>query len=454
MERKITAYAATGNLGYGFPEIALEKALETEPAFLASDAGSCDPGPNYLGMGKAFVSRAAAKRDMRLLMKAASKKNIPLIIGSCGGSGSDQGVAFMLEITKEIMQEENLTFKIATIHSELSHEYLHKKLAEGKIAPLDTAPEMTPEMIDESVHTVACMGPEPIQKALKMGANLILAGRATDASLYAAIPLMEGFDEGLVWHAAKIIECGAAMAVPKSSDSMLAHIYDDHFVLEPPNPAKKVKAINVAAHTMYECPHPNMVHEPPGIIDASGCSFTQLDDRRVEVRNSAFRPLPYSVKLESVKSLGFRAITIGGTHDPVLINIVDEHLETIKGYLANRVHDIYPDMPEGGYDVHFHVYGKNGVMEDMELSGQKAHELGFVVDVISTDQEKANVIIAAARTLLMHSNYPGRKCIAGSIAFPFSPSDIPVGEVFSFNMNHDILLDDPLEPFTIVKENF
>ena len=78
----------------------------------------------------------------------------------------------------------------------------------------------------------------------------------------------------------------------------------------------------------------------------------------------------------------------------------------------------------------------------------------FVIDVISTDQETANVILAAARTLLMHSNYPGRKCIAGSIAFPFSPSDIPVGEVFSFNMNHDILLDDPLEPFTIVKENF
>lgn len=447
---KITAYAATGNLGYGFPEISLENGLKANPAFLASDAGSCDPGPNYMGMGKAFVSRAASKRDLRLLTKAALEKNIPLIIGSSGGSGSDQGVTWQLDILKEILLEEGLHAKVGVIRSELTHAYLHKKLKDGKFCALGHAPEMTAQVIDESVHIVACLGPEPIQEALSQGAQIVIAGRTTDASVYAAIPLMRGYDPGLVWHASKIIECGAAMAVPKSSDSMLAHIYDDHFVVEPPNPAKKVKMVNVAAHTMYECPHPTQVHEPSGIIDASECAYQQIDDRRVSVSGSRLLYAPYSVKLEAVKLLGFRAITVGGTHDPTLISIIDEHIAHIKGFVDERVKNLFPDMQPGGYQIHFHIYGRNGVMGEMEKNPAKdVHELGIVIDVLSTTQERANTILAAARTLLMHSDYPNRKCIAGSIAFLFSPSDIPVGEVYCFNMDHSILLEDPLEPARI-----
>ena len=36
------------------------------------------------------------------------------------------------------------------------------------------------------------MGPEPFQKALEDGADVVIAGRASDAAIYAAIPLMQG----------------------------------------------------------------------------------------------------------------------------------------------------------------------------------------------------------------------------------------------------------------------
>jgi hypothetical protein len=45
--------------------------------------------------------------------------------------------------------------------------------------------------------------------------------------------------------------------------------------------------------------------------------------------------------------------------------------------------------------------------------------------------------------------YPGRKAIAGNLAFPFSPSDIKAGEVFEFNVHHLVVVDDPLELFPI-----
>lgn len=449
---KMTMYAATGNLGYGFPEEALRIALEHEPAFLGCDAGSCDPGPSCLGSGKAFVSRGAAKRDLRLLVKAGLSHHIPVLIGSAGGSGSDQAVDGVIQILKEIMQEENLHAKVARIYSEQTHDYLKQKLKNNKIIPLSGADALTEQMIDSSAHVVAAMGPEPFQQAIRDGAQIVIAGRATDASIYAAVPLMEGYDPALVWHASKIIECGAAMAVPKSSDSMMAHMYDDHFILEPPNPAKRVTTMNVAAHTMYECPHPFLIHEPNGIIDAGECTFKQIDEHHVEVRGSKLREAPYSVKLESVESLGFRTIAIGGTHDPELLAHLDEHIARVKGYLADRVKNVYPQLANGGYKVRFVCYGKDAVMQQNEPNPVVGHEVGIVIDVISDTQDHADSILSMARTLLMHSDYPNRKCIAGSIAWLFSPSDISVGEVFHFTMNHSILLDDPLEPFRIVFE--
>ena len=292
------------------------------------------------------------------------------------------------------------------------------------------------------------MGPEPIQKAIREGAQIVLCGRATDTSVYAAVPLMLGCNPGPVWHASKIIECGAACSFPKSHDSMVAHIDGDSFILDPPNPIKHVRRVNAAAHTLYENVNPFQITEPDGIIDVQECTYEQIDDRRVKVTGSRFLPKPYSVKLEGVESLGFRAITIGGTHDPGLISILDQYLEKIRKTTNERVKDVLGLDPDA-YKITFFRYGRDGVMGSMELNPGPATEIGIVVDIVAPTQDLANVIVGIARSLILHTDFEGRRCNAGNIAFPFSPTDIPVGEVFRFNMNHVIWIDDPLEPFRI-----
>ena len=445
---RVTMYAATGILGYGFPEESLNTALKQNPAFLGCDCGSCDPGPNYLGMGKAICSRQATKRDARLLVKAALSHKIPLIIGSSGGSGSDEGLAWLFDIIKEILKEENLNAKVALIHSEQDPKYVLSKLKEGKISPLDWNEQLDEKTILNSRHITAAMGPEPIQKAIREGAQIVLCGRATDTSVYAAVPLMLGCNPGPVWHASKIIECGAACSFPKSHDSMVAHIDGDSFILDPPNPIKHVRRVNAAAHTLYENVNPFQITEPDGIIDVQECTYEQIDDRRVKVTGSRFLPKPYSVKLEGVESLGFRAITIGGTHDPGLISILDQYLEKIRKTTNERVKDVLGLDPDA-YKITFFRYGRDGVMGSMELNPGPATEIGIVVDIVAPTQDLANVIVGIARSLILHTDFEGRRCNAGNIAFPFSPTDIPVGEVFRFNMNHVIWIDDPLEPFRI-----
>ena len=56
---EIRALAATGMVGTGFAEASLERAMDARPHFIGADAGSSDPGPFYLGSGRAQASRAA-----------------------------------------------------------------------------------------------------------------------------------------------------------------------------------------------------------------------------------------------------------------------------------------------------------------------------------------------------------------------------------------------------------
>ena len=73
----ITMLAATSMLGYGFTEAAFRGGLARDPDFIAADAGSMDPGPHYLGAGTAYVSRAATKRDLGLMVEAGIGRRIP-----------------------------------------------------------------------------------------------------------------------------------------------------------------------------------------------------------------------------------------------------------------------------------------------------------------------------------------------------------------------------------------
>ena len=77
------------------------------------------------------------------------------------------------------------------------------------------------------------------------------------------------------------------------------------------------------------------------------------------------------------------------------------------------------------------------------------HELGIVLDVVAKDQEKTNTILSIARVLMLHNQFEGRLCISGNVAFPFSPQDIPFGEVYRFCLNHVLEIDNPTEIFPI-----
>ena len=453
MSKEIRLLSTSAILGYGFPEASLKAGLARAPHMIGVDGGSVDPGPHYLGSGKPFCSPIAIRRDLRLMLRAAIEHNIPLVIGTCGGAGGAPHVALVADMAREIARQDGLRFKMAIIHSEQDKADLKRRAAAGTIHGLAHQPPLTDATIDRATRIVGMMGPEPFIEALDNGAQVILAGRASDPAPWAAAAIRAQLPPAPAWYAGKMLECGATPSIPKGHDCLLVTIRDDVVECEPTNPARRCTPLSIANHSLHENSSPIHHIEPGGMLDTSDCRFEAISDRAVRISGMRWNPADrYTVKLEGVELAGYRAICVCGTRDPMLIGRHDHFLDSVRAEVATKAaaFDVSPDM----YQLGIRVYGRDGVMGAREpLRGALPHELGFVIEVVARDsQEIASAVLGMARANMLHTDFPGRLCREGNMAFPFSPSDIEVGAVYRFSVFHVAEVDNPAEMFPIEYE--
>ncbi|MDD7042341.1 MAG: acyclic terpene utilization AtuA family protein [Oscillospiraceae bacterium] len=447
MKEEFRILSTTAILGYGFPKESFDEGMKRKPDLIAVDAGSTDPGPFYLGEGVSFTDRGAVKRDLEIMICAGVKENIPVVIGTAGGSGAKPHLEWCADIIREIAKEHDLHFKMAMIHADMDKEEMKKALTEGKLSPLEPAPQLTVEDIDATTNIVGQMGIEPIMKALDSGVQVVLAGRAYDPTVFAAPAIRKGYDKGLAIHLGKILECASICAVPGSgSDCMFGYLGEDYFRVEPLSSVRKCTTLSVAAHTLYEKTNPYILPGPGGHLDLAETTFEQDSENTVKVKGTRYVTAPkYTIKLEGAKCIGYRTVSVAGTRDPIMISKIDDIVEGVRA----RVADNYRDKGYK-YNLNFTIYGKNGVMGDLEpVKDAHPHELGIVIEVVADTQEQADTICASARSTMLHYGYEGRRATAGNLAFPFSPSDFHAGRVYVFSMYHIIEVEDPTSLFPI-----
>jgi hypothetical protein len=384
------------------------------------------------------------KRDLGLLLVPAVQRKIPLVIGSAGGAGAAPHLAWCLEILREIAREHDLHFRLAIIEADLDRDLLKRRLAAGDVRDLETGRDLTEADIDACGQIVGQMGYEPIVKALEAGAEVVLAGRAFDAALSATLPIMRGVEPGLALHMGKIVECGSLVAIPRTSDGVLAEIDREQFVVLPADPAKRCTVETVSAHTMYEKSDPYKLAAPCGYIDLLESRFERVDDRSVKVSGSVFVPSKeYWIKLEGSALVGYRSVCLAGVRDPILISQLDDVLERVRLKLQAEL-----AYSPNQYQLLFRTYGRDGVMAEIEpYDGQPSHELGLVIEVIAESQEIADTVCALARSGSLHLGYEGRIATSGNLAFPYSPAEFPAPPVYEFRIYHLIRVDDPCELF-------
>jgi hypothetical protein len=448
----IRILSPTAILGYGFPAASFEAGLALNPDVIAVDAGSSDPGPYYLGAGVSFTDRTAVKRDLRHMLIAGRARGIPVLVGSAGGAGARPHLDWTVDIVREIAREEGLAGRLAVIPSDMDKSTLMAGLAAGDLIALPPGEAATPEDIAQSTYIVAQIGEEPLIAALQAGADVVIAGRCYDPSVFAAVPILRGYPRGLALHMGKILECAAIASLPGSgSDCMLATLDETGFVLETLNPARICTVTSVAAHTLYEKSDPYHLPGPGGALNLRATGFEQIDPARVRVTGSVFEPSDgYFVKLEAARIVGYRTVSIAGARAPDFIAKLDEIIAGVRA----RVFDNFPEMQAGNATLIFRIYGRDGVMGALEPErGALPHEVGIVIEAVADSQDRANTICSFARSTMLHFGYPGRVSTAGNLAFPYSPSDFKAGAVYGFSLYHLLRVTDPVAPFPFVMSN-
>ncbi len=450
---EVRVVSASGVCGSGFREESLEEALGRKPHFIGCDGGSTDPGPYPLGAGTTSFPRVSIKRDLRLMLLATRKAGIPLLIGSAGTAGGTPHVAAVKGIVEEIAAEENLKFPMAVINAEQDKDYLKKRLREGRIKPLDPAPDFDEGVIDRSARIVGMMGEEPFMKALDNGAEVVIAGRASDCAIFAGIPISHGIPAGVAWHAAKILECGAASVEQrKSPDCIMATCGSDNFVVEPLDPDLRCTPQSIAAHSLYENADPYRLVESNGTIDLTKSDYEALDNRRVIVRGSDFIPAKtYTVKLEGSEKVGYQSVIIGSIRDPFIIRQIDDWVERLHDRVHVRVNEVYGGaLSAEDYIFNVRIYGKNGTMGPLEpVKEVTSHELCLLFEVTAPDQETASAIAAVTRHQALHLPIPEWSGLITGVACPYNPSYLERGAVYRFCVNHVVEPEDPYEMFPI-----
>jgi hypothetical protein len=432
-----------GMLGGGFSPQTVTRGIELGADVIAVDGGSTDSGPYYLGAAQPKTTEAAVARDLHVLLAAGQAAHIPLVVGSCGTGGTDRGVDWIAGIVHQLAADTGLRPRVARLYSEQRADAMIQKLRAGRVASLEPAGPLDDDTLLRCTHIVGLMGHEPIAATLQQGADVVLAGRATDTALIAALPLLRGCPPGPTWHAAKTAECGGLCTTNPRTGGVLVTIDETGFTIEPLDPASACTTRSVAAHMLYENADPFRMREPSGTLDTAGARYTQLDGRRVRVEGSRFEPASPTMKLEGAAVAGYQTVAISGIRDPDVLADVRAWRSALAAFLADGVHRLL-GYESDEYHLELRTYGFDAVLGDLEPDTTPPREVGVVLLVTAGDQQQATTIAKYANPYLLHWPTADMDHLP-SFAFLSSPAELERGPIYEFVLQHAVSLDTPLE---------
>ncbi len=444
----LTLHCSNGHLGFApTKEESFWIGAKTLPNYYCCDSGSDDIGPAPLGMDKCVSHPNWQIHDLELMLLASREQGVPMIIGSAGDTGSNSRVDMYVQFIRDLAKKHNLPkFKLAYFYSEVDKEYIRKKMLAGEdIEGLDSRSNLTIEELDKTDRIVAVAGVHPYIKALEMGADVIIGGRSSDAAVFAAPALYEGFPENIAYYCGKVLECASFCCEPYGAkETVIGTITKDDVKVTAMHPNQRCTVASVAGHAMYERTNPYFEHFAGGTLDMQNCVYEQFDEKTCRITNPKFIPIEgkVKVKLEGSGKVGERYLGMAGIRDPYTIKNIDKVIDWAKAQVKER-------FDGEDYQLSYRIFGKNGVMGDLEpIKETKSHELLVVVEGVAPTKKMAEEITLIGTRQIFYARLPEVKGTAGTAAFVVDEV-IEISPAFEWTMNHTVAVDDPTELFPI-----
>ncbi|MGO4915961.1 acyclic terpene utilization AtuA family protein [Pseudogemmobacter sp. W21_MBD1_M6] len=378
------------------------------------------------------------------MLLASRKIGVPMMIGSAGDTGTNSRVDMYVEMIREIAAEHKLPpFKIGWFYSEVSKEYVLNKILSGSaVTGLDARADLTEEELDATSRIVAMAGVHPFVKLLEEGCDVIIGGRSSDSAIFAAAALHRGYPEAQSYYLGKVLECASFCAEPYGAkETVLGEITNDMVEVTAMNPGQRCTIASVAGHAMYERSNPFHEFVAGGMLDMTNCHYEQQSEKTTRVTGMEFVPAEqFRVKLEGSGKIGERFVGMAGIRDPYTIANVDAVIDWAREQAKER---FGPD----GWELHYNVFGRNGIMGDMEpLKDAPVHELMVVVQGIAPTVEMAEELTMTGTRQLFYARLPDVKGTAGGVSFILEEV-LHASPAYRWTLNHTMAVDDPLELF-------
>ena len=447
-KRELRILCPNGHLGFApTKEESFWIGAETRPDYYCCDSGSDDIGPGPLGGDTSVSPYEWQKHDLELMLVAARKQGVPMMIGSSGDTGTNSRVNMFVEMIKTLSQKHHLApFKLVYFYSELDKEWIRMKMKQGRIIEgLDARKNLTFEELDRTERIVAMAGVHPFVKALEMGADVIIGGRSSDAAIFAAAALYEGFPENHSYYIGKVLECASFCAEPyMAKETVIGTITHQDVKVTAMHPAQRCTIASVAGHAMYERSNPFFEYFAGGMLDMTHCNYEPVDEKTTRITGQKFIPTQgkTKVKLEGSGKIGERYIGIVGIRDPYTILNIDKVIQWAQSQVEER-------FSGKGYQLYYKIYGKNAIMGELEpVKEIKSHELCIIVEGVAPTKEMAEEVTLIGSRQIFYARLAEGERTAGTAAFVID-GVLPAPPAYRWTMNHVLPVDDPLELFKI-----
>jgi len=436
-----------GHLGFApLKTDSFYRGVATRPDFILADSGSDDIGPGPLGSDTSTSPRAWQRHDLEHMLLASRKLGVPMIIGSAGDTGANSRVDLYVAMIREIAREHGLApFRIGWFYSEVDAAVVRERMARGEaITGLDGRPDLTLEELDATDRIVAVAGIHPYRALLDRGAEVIIGGRSSDSVIFAAPAIRSGFPDALSYYLGKVLECASFNAEPYGGkETVIGEITMDDVKVTALHPAQRCTVASVAGHAMYERSNPYFEHVAGGRLDMTTCRYEQYDEKTTRITGPTFAASDgVRVKLEGAGKVGERFVGFVGIRDPYTVAHVDDVIDWARQQVRERFGD-------EGYELHYQVYGRNGVMGEMDpLKDRAGHEVGVMVFGVAPTRAMAEEVAMTGTRQMFYARLPDVKGTAGGVAFPLDEV-VPASPAYRWTLNHTMRVDDPLDLFPL-----
>ena len=434
-----------GHLGFApIRDESFQLGVLAGPDIIAADSGSDDIGPGPLGSDTSTSPEDWQRHDLELMLVASRKLGVPMIIGSSGDTGSNSRVDLYVRIIQELAIKHQMpAFRIGYFYSEVDKAWLRQQMAQGEtIEGLDGYAALTEAELDATERVVAMAGVHPFVELLRQGADVIIGGRSSDAALFAAPAIFHGFDDDRAYYLGKVLECASFCAEPYGGkETVMGEISHADVLVTAMSPLQRCTVASVAGHAMYERSNPFEEFFAGGKLDMTDCVYEQVSEKTTRITGSRFIPSPkVRVKLEGAGKVGERFVGICGIRDPYTIANVDRVIEWARTQVRAR-------FGTSGYELHYNVYGRDGVMGDLEpLRDQPGHELCIMVQGVAPTAKMAEEVTMIGLRQMFYARLPDVKGTAGSVSFPLDEV-LHASPAYRWTLNHTVAVNDPMELF-------